>query len=105
MKFRQLLLVCLVVVALVSLLTLGVVGLRTVVGMLLVLVVPVYFILSSFVSDDLERVVFSLFLGVGLVPALIYWPATVVSLKITVVVVALVLVAIGFWLKKKRSKS
>jgi hypothetical protein len=105
MKYRDMMLGCVFMVALVSLLTLGVVGLRTVVGMLLVMVVPVYFILSSFVSDDLERIVFSLFLGVGLVPALIYWPATVVSLKLTVVVVALVLVAIGFWLKRRRSKS
>jgi|TARA_B100001971_G_C18236816_1_gene567857 hypothetical protein len=105
MKYRDMMLGCVFMVALVSLLTLGVVGLRTVVGMLLVMVVPVYFILSSFVSDDLERIVFSLFLGVGLVPALIYWPATVVSLKLTVVVVALVLVAVGFWLKRRRSKS
>ncbi|MDA1196450.1 MAG: hypothetical protein O2779_00620 [Nanoarchaeota archaeon] len=96
---------CVLAIAVVSFLVLGSVGLRTVLGMFLVLVFPVYFILDSFVKDELEKIVFSLFLGVGLVPALIYWPATVFSLRWTVFLVAVLLGLVGFWLRRKNSKS
>ena len=90
--------------ALFGLLLFGFSGLRLLVLSAIVFVLPVYLILGNFGLESIERVFFSIFLGLVLVPVPVYWLGTLISFRLSIAIVALALLGLGFFMNKHRSK-
>jgi len=75
-------------------------GLRFILGFLVIFIVPVYLILDIFKFDPLERSVYSFFLGIGVVPTLVYYLGLIISFRIAIAVVFVTLIAVWFILRK-----
>ena len=90
--------------ALFGLLLFGFSGLRLLVLSGIVFVLPVYLILGNFGLESTERVFFSIFLGLVLVPVPVYWLGTLISFRLAIGIVALALLGLGFFMNKNRSK-
>ena len=48
-------------------------GLRFIIGVFLLYLLPVYLILDNFDLKRLEKVVFAFFISLGIYPSLVYW--------------------------------
>lgn len=81
-------------------LLLGFVGLRTVVGFFILMIAPLYLIFSALNCSELEKIAFSFFTGITLVPSLVYWLGFVVPFKIAIFLVFLALIGVGITLRK-----
>lgn len=79
----------------------GFTGLRFIFGFLAVIILPLYLILDRFKFTTLEKVVYSFFLGIGLVSTLVYYLGILISFRVAIGVVFVVLVGIGWFLRKK----
>jgi len=81
---------------------LGFSGMMTVLGIILLFIVPIYLILDNFDLKQDEKIVFSFFLGVGIFPAITYWLAIFISLKVSIFVTFFLLITLGLLFKKFR---
>jgi len=81
---------------------LGFSGMMTVLGIILLFIVPVYFILNNFDLKQDEQIVFSFFLGVGIFPAITYWLAIFISLRISIFITFILLIVVGISIGKFR---
>jgi hypothetical protein len=79
---------------------LGVTGMRTIVGFALLMVLPFYFIFSLFKCSELEKIAFSFFTGITVVPSLVYWLGFVMSFRVAILIVFLLLIGTAFALHK-----
>ena len=75
---------------------LGASGLMSALGIILIFILPTYFILNNFKIDDDEKIVFSFFIGAGIFPSIAYWLGTLISFKISIFITFLILLAVGF---------
>ncbi len=82
---------------------LGFTGMRTVVGLALLMVVPFYFIFSLFNCTELEKMAFSFFTGIAVVPSLVYWLGFLIPFKWAIAMVFLILSFLAFAAWKKNS--
>ena len=101
MKYDKTLAISTAIIAVATLIVLGFTGLRAILGSIVIMMLPIYLILNKTSLDPLEKTIFSIFLGVGIVPGLVYWPSTIISLRITVALVFLLLMVIAFVIKSK----
>lgn len=66
----------------------------------LLLFAPTYFIIHSLKLGSDEKIIFSIFIGLGLMPAVIYWPSLLIgSIQMTAVLCSIILFAFGFAIK------
>lgn len=79
----------------------GFTGLKLVLLSSIVFVLPVYLILARFELSTSEKVFFSLFLGLVLVPVPVYWLGTLISFRLSIAILALLLLTLGFFMRKK----
>lgn len=79
---------------------LGFSGMMSALGIILLFIVPTYLILDNFDLRQDEKIVFSFFIGVGVFPSIVYWLGLFISLKIAIFISFIVLVAVGFGVKK-----
>jgi apolipoprotein N-acyltransferase len=79
---------------------LGFSGMMSALGIILLFIVPAYWILDNFNLSQDEKLVFSFFIGVGIFPAISYWLGMVISFRIAIFVTFVVLLAVGFWVRK-----
>jgi|TARA_B100001964_G_C14209760_1_gene589902 hypothetical protein len=79
---------------------LGFSGMMAVLGIMLLFIFPIYLILDNFDLKQDEKIVFSFFLGVGIFPSLVYWPATVISLRLSIVISFVILVVVAYLVRK-----
>lgn len=79
---------------------LGASGLMSALGIILIFVLPTYFILNNFKLDDDEKIVFSFFIGAGIFPSIAYWLGTLISFKISIFMTFSLLLSAGFLVKK-----
>jgi len=79
---------------------LGLSGLMSALGIMLIFVLPTYLILNNFKLDNDEKIVFSFFIGVGIFPSIAYWIGIFISFKLSIFITFLILLGIGFLVKK-----
>lgn len=94
--------IILVLIALFSFIFLGFVGFKVIFGMILVFFLPFYLILDKFNLSRSEKVIFALFLGVGLFPVPVYWLGVLISFRLAIAISFVLLILVGFLLKKKK---
>lgn len=83
----------------------GVIGLRTGVGIIALYVAPIYFILKFFELDDIERVILSIFLGIGIISTIVYFAGLIVSFRIGILFAFIVCILIGVILHYAKKSS
>jgi apolipoprotein N-acyltransferase len=79
---------------------LGFSAMMSVLGIILLFIVPMYLILDNFELGQDEKIVFSFFLGVGIFPAITYWLGMIISFRISILITFVVLVGAGFLVRK-----
>ena len=79
---------------------LGFSGMMAVLGIILLFIVPFYLILDNFELRQDEKLVFSFFIGVGIFPAIAYWLGMLVSFRIAILITFIVLLVVGYLVKK-----
>ena len=77
----------------------GFIGFKTVFGLLFVFFLPIYLIIDNFDFEFSEKIIFSFFIGLGIVSALIYWLGRLISFKISIFLAAVVFILIGISLR------
>lgn len=83
-------------------------GLRFILGVFVLYLIPMYLILDNFDLKKPEKAVFSFFIGIGIYPSLVYWIGYFVgSVRVAIVLAFALLVGTGAFLKllKKKDKS
>ena len=84
---------------------LGFSGMMAVLGIILLFIVPIYFILDNFDLDQDEKLVFSFFLGVGIFPSITYWLGLFISFRLSIFISFVVLIVVGFVVRKYWKKN
>jgi len=84
---------------------LGFSGMMSILGIILLFIVPIYLILDIFDLGQDEKIVFSFFIGVGIFPSLVYWPGTIISFRMAILVTFIVLIVVGFLVRKYWKKN
>ena len=79
---------------------LGIPGMLAVLGIMLLFIVPTYFILDNFELDQDEKIVFSFFMGTGIFPSIAYWIGMIISFRIAIFITFVVMIAAGVLIKK-----
>lgn len=82
------------------LLRFGAIGLRTILGIIILFFAPIYIILNRLELDPIEKVVFTIFLGVGIAGTIVYFLGIFISFRIAIVVTGISLFIIGFLVNK-----
>ena len=81
----------------------GMPGLRTFLGIVLFFFLPFYLMLNKLDLKQDEKVIFSLFIGLGMYSAFVYLSALFIgSIRIAMAVVFVILVLVSFLIGKKR---
>jgi len=75
-------------------------GLRFILGFLAIFILPIYLLLGLFNFEQFERLTYSFFLSIGIVPTLIYYLGIMISFRIAIVVVFATLVTAWVFLRK-----
>ena len=83
---------------------LGFSGMMAVLGIMLLFILPIYLILDNFDLKQDEKIVFSFFLGVGIFPSLVYWPANFISFRISIFISFAVLIIVAYLVREFRKK-
>ena len=79
------------------------IGVRTLIGMFLLYILPAYVILSNLKLDGEELIFFSFFLSLGLFPLVVFCVNRVIpSLRVSITVTFGVLILIGVLTKKRK---
>lgn len=86
--------------ALFGLFLFGMTGLRVILLSGIVFVLPAYLILDSFELSLTEKIFFSLFLGLVLVPVPVYWLGTFLSFRLSIALSFFLLLGLGLLLRK-----
>tara|TARA_Y100000310_G_C20694831_1_gene824874 strand:+ start:4577 stop:4924 length:348 start_codon:yes stop_codon:yes gene_type:complete len=80
-------------------------GVRSVLAMVLIYVIPTYMILNNFNLETDEKIFFSLFLGLSLFTLAVWFVDRILpSLKLSLFVTFILVVGVGFLLKRYRTQ-
>lgn len=82
---------------------LGFSGMMAMLGIILLIIFPVYLILDNFDLDKGEKIVFSFFIGAAAISSLSYWIGMVISFRVAIFLSFIMLIAIGFLIKKMKN--
>ena len=95
---------CIALTLVVIFLMFGFVAVKTLVAMIVVFFLPYYFILKNWFEND-EAVFLSFFFGFGITPLLVYYLNMIIpSLRITILVTAILVYLVAILLQFKASK-
>lgn len=76
-------------------------GLKLIIGIGLLYILPFYLILDKFDLDKTEKLVFAFFIGIGIFPAIVYYLGLLFnSIRVAIAVTFVLLIVIGLILKK-----
>ncbi|MBS3105497.1 hypothetical protein J4234_04525 [Candidatus Woesearchaeota archaeon] len=92
--------IALLLVILVSFAMLGLAGLRTMLGIIIVMFLPFYLILDNLGMEQREKIFFSFFISIILFPSLVYWLGFVAPFKISIFVIFAALLIAAYTIKK-----
>lgn len=95
------LIICLGITVLLSILLFGMVGARTIIGMVLLFIAPAYFLMRRTALDLEEKIFFSLFISLGLFP-LLAWSLNQLlpSFRLSVLAAFVLVAAVGFFVPR-----
>ena len=97
--------VCVIIALTLILYIFGFIGIKSIIGALLLFFLPAYLILSSFKLDEDETIILSFFTGLGIYALIVYYiNRAIPSLRMSMVVVWVALMAIGILLRTRKSK-
>ncbi|MBS3101119.1 hypothetical protein J4204_03220 [Candidatus Woesearchaeota archaeon] len=96
--------IILVLIAIFFLTALGITGLRTIAGTILLFILPTYLILNNFDLSAQEKIVFAFFIGIGIFPSIVYLLGLVISLRAAMAITFILLVVIAFVVRKYKGK-
>jgi len=83
----------------------GLTGLKLIIGIGLLYILPFYLILDKFNLEKTEKLIFSFFIGIGIFPSIVYYLGMFFnSLRIAIVVTFVLLLALGLILRKIKKK-
>lgn len=83
---------------------LGFSGMMTILGIMLLFMLPTYLILNNFDLEEDEKIIFSFFIGIGIFPAIVYWLGMLISFRIAIFVAFVLFIATSFIIKKFKKK-
>lgn len=78
---------------------LGFTGMRTILGMIAVMFLPVYLIFNNFSLNEGEKVIFSFFISIMAFPSLTYWLGFIIPFRFSIAAVFVLLLLTSFLLK------
>tara|TARA_Y100000310_G_scaffold218670_1_gene219968 strand:- start:1142 stop:1471 length:330 start_codon:yes stop_codon:yes gene_type:complete len=81
---------------------LGISGMMAALGLILLFILPTYFIIDNYDLQEDQKVIFSFFIGVGIFPSIAYWLGLLISFKIAILISFIVLILIGILIRKFR---
>ena len=91
---------CIVILALVIIaffyLILGFSGMMTLIGIMLLIMLPAYLILNNSELEHDEKIIFSFFLGAGIFPSITYWIGMLISFKIAIFIAFIILMIAAY---------
>jgi len=74
---------------------LGFSGMMAVLGLILLIMLPLYLILNKLNLEQDEKIIFSFFAGIGIFSSITYWLARLISFRISILITFIVLTVIG----------
>lgn len=83
---------------------LGFTGLRTVLGIIIIMFLPFYLIFDNLGIEQGEKVIFSFFVSITVFPSLTYWLGFVVPFKMSIFVIFTALLIAAYTIKKFSKK-
>ena len=92
--------IAIVVILLFFYFILGLSGAMTALGIILLFIFPIYIILDNFDLGQDEKIVFSFFIGVGILPSLAYWIGLFISFRLAIFITFVVLIVVGLLVRK-----
>jgi len=84
---------------------LGFSGMLSILGIILLFIVPTYLLLDNFKLGQDEKIVFAFFIGAGVFPILAYWLGFFISFRAAIAVSFIALTASAFVLRKYKNTS
>ena len=69
--------------------------------MIVLYFLPFYLILGKFDLEKSERAIFAFFIGLGIVPSIVYWLAGFISFRVSIILVWIILMGIGIFIHGK----
>jgi len=79
---------------------LGFSGMLSALGIILLFIIPIYFILNNFDLRQDEKIVFSFFIGVGILPSITFWIGFFISFRLAILISFIILLSAGFIIHK-----
>lgn len=105
MKIKNNLIIAVIIVLLFFLILFGLSGLKLIIGIGLLYILPFYLILDKFNLDKTEKLFFSFFIGIGIFPSIVYYLGILFnSIRIAIVVTFILLLGLGLVLRKIKKK-
>ena len=93
-----------IIIALAFFFILGITGLMVALGFMIGYIFVFYLLLNNFELDMSEKIVFSLFIGIGIFPSMVYLLGLVISFRIAIAVTFILLIFIAYLIKKLKKK-
>ena len=84
---------------------LGFSGMMSALGIILIFIVPTYFIFNNFNLDTDEKIVFSFFSGTVIFSSIAYWIGILISFRLAMLATFILLLVAGFAIAKFYNKS
>lgn len=94
--------IILVLISLFSLIYLGFGGFRTILGLIIVVMLPFYFIFDKFKISLMEKIFFSFFISLGIFPVVVYWLGIIMSFRLSVLISFLLFGGLAVFLRRKK---
>lgn len=92
--------IILVMIGMFSFILLGMTGFRTIIGILLLFLVPFYLILNKTRLSIGEKIIFSFFLSTGIFPTIVYYLGLFIGVRKAIIATFIVLLVIGLVINK-----
>lgn len=64
---------------------------------------PMYFLIKKTSLEPEEKIFYPFFIGIGIIPTLVYWLGTLISFRLSVLIVVVLLTALSLLLWKRKS--
>ena len=84
---------------------LGFLGMATVFGVILLVIIPIYPILSKTQLEQDEKIIFSFFIGIGIFSSIAYWLGRFISFRISILITFIILTIAGFLINLLKRKN
>ena len=102
-----LIVISLIIIIIFSYIVLGYSGMVSILGIISMFILPIYVILNNFNLNQDEKIVYSFFIGVGIIPSIVYWTSFKIPLKLSLAISIISLIVAGIlisYFKQKRNK-